>query len=156
MPDLALAPAYTLRPATAGDFGFLHDLHVACLKPYVEATWGWAEAIQRAIFADGFAPERSRIVLVAGAMVGVVAAERRAADWFIAPALQGRGLGGALLRDVLADAARERVPVRLQVLRVNPARHLYERLGFTVDGETPTHYRLIARAPEPGQGGAGR
>lgn len=90
MPDAAHAPAYTPRPALAGDFGFLHDLHVACLKPYVEATWGWDEAIPRAIFAEGFAPERSRIGLSAAERAGVIAAAHRAADWFIAEPGQGR------------------------------------------------------------------
>lgn len=111
MPDLALAPAYTLRPATADDYDFLYDLHVACLKEYVAATWGWDEAVQRAIFRERFAPERSNIVTVDGRAVGVIAVERRAAEWFVgniavAPRLQGRGLGAALLRAVLADAAR--------------------------------------------------
>lgn len=162
MPDAALALAYTLRPVTVGDVAFLYDLHGAYLMEYVEAIWGWDEAIQRKMFAEGFAPERSRVVVSAGETVGVMAAERRAADWFIgnvaiAPALQGCGLGGALLRAVLADAACERVPVRLQVLPVNPARHLYEQLGFAVEGETPTHYGMISRTPESGQGrGAGR
>jgi ribosomal protein S18 acetylase RimI-like enzyme len=33
----------------------------------------------------------------------------------------------------------------LTILKVNPARRLYERLGFTVVGETETHFRLEAR-----------
>lgn len=161
MPDLALAPAYTLRPATAGDYAFLYDLHVACLKAYVAATWGWDEAVQRAMFREGFAPERSRIVEVGGRAVGVIAVERRLAEWFVAniavaPAMQGQGLGAALLRSVLADAAREGLPVRLQVLRVNPARRLYERLGFVIEGETPTHYQLVARIAAAAEGGSGR
>lgn len=90
MPDAALAPAYTPRPASAGDFGFLHDLHVACLKPYVAATGGWDGAIRRAIFAEGFASARGRIGLSAAERAGVIAAAHRAADWFIAEPGQGR------------------------------------------------------------------
>lgn len=161
-PDLALAPSYTLRPATAGDYALLYNLHVACMRDHVAATWGWDEAVQRAIFLERFAPGRSRIVVVDGRDVGVFAVERRADGWFIgnigiAPAMQGRGIGAAILRGVLADAARDAVPTRLQVLRVNPARRLYERLGFIIEGETPTHYLMVAAPPtERDGGGLGR
>ena len=30
----------------------------------------------------------------------------------------------------------------LQVFKSNPAKYLYERLGFTVYGETETHYQM--------------
>ena len=39
------------------------------------------------------------------------------------------------------------MPVELQVLKVNPARRLYGRLGFQVTGETETHY-LMQRPTE--------
>ena len=58
MPDVALVPTYTLRPAMMGGFGLLDDLHVACMKPYVEATWGWDEAIGRATCKANPTPEQ--------------------------------------------------------------------------------------------------
>ena len=64
----------------------------------------------------------------------------------ISPEMQGQGLGAGLLRDLFATAAGHGLPIRLQVLRFNPARHLYERLGFAVVGETPTHYLMSAPA----------
>ena len=52
----------------------------------------------------------------------------------IVPSAQGRGLGTALVRLVLDEAAGRGLPVRLSVLANNPARGLYERLGFQVTG----------------------
>jgi RimJ/RimL family protein N-acetyltransferase len=44
-----------------------------------------------------------------------------------------------LIRDVLSH----RRPVELGVFKINVrARRLYERLGFTVVGETETHHRM--------------
>ncbi|HEY8599699.1 MAG TPA: GNAT family N-acetyltransferase [Thermomicrobiales bacterium] len=151
MPEPRPAPAFTLRPVTAEDYSFLYDLHVAAMKEYVAQTWGWDEAVQQAMFRENFTPERSQIVMVDGRAVGVFAAERRPAEWFvwaiaIGPEMQGQGLGATLLRDLLATAARDALPTRLQVLRVNLARRLYERLGFAVVGETPTHYLMLAPA----------
>jgi pimeloyl-ACP methyl ester carboxylesterase/ribosomal protein S18 acetylase RimI-like enzyme len=51
------------------------------------------------------------------------------------PGLRGRGLGRALLEELIDAAARAGVPaLSLSVRRDNPARHLYARLGFTVVG----------------------
>ena len=52
------------------------------------------------------------------------------ANVVLLPGFHGRGLGTRLLRRVLAHADARGVPVRLTVLRPNPARRLYERLGF--------------------------
>ena len=151
MPEALTAPAYTLRPAIAEDYPFLYGLHVACMKECVAQTWGWDDAVQQAMFHESFAPERSQIVIVDEQAVGVFVAERRPTEWFvgniaIAPQIQGQGLGAALLRDLLATAAHDGLPTRLQVLLVNPARQLYERLGFAVVGETPTYCLMLAPA----------
>lgn len=149
MPEPGAIPAYSLRPATADDYAFLYTLRVAAMKEYVAQTWGWDGAAQRERFAANFHPAGHQIIVAAGRDVGVLFVERRPADWFlgsieIAPEAQRRGLGAAIIRDILATAAREGLPVRLQVLKVNPARRLYERLGFAIIGETPTHYLMRA------------
>ena len=45
----------------------------------------------------------------------------------------------------LAEAGSSRLPVRLRVLAVNPARELYARLGFVVTSSTPE--RLFMEHP---------
>jgi GNAT superfamily N-acetyltransferase len=149
MPEAVAPPRYRLRPATAGDFALLHALHVATLKEYVAQTWRWDDAAQAARFRARFRPETSRIVAVDDREVGALAVERRSAALFIAniaivPEQQGHRLGAAIIGDVLAEAARMGSATRLQTLRVNPARRPYERLGFAIEGETPTHSLLRA------------
>jgi ribosomal protein S18 acetylase RimI-like enzyme len=51
-------------------------------------------------------------------------------------------MGAALMRQVQASAATRGVPVRLNVLKVNPARALYERLGFRVIGEDDVRWYM--------------
>lgn len=53
-------------------------------------------------------------------------------DIALLPEWRGRGLGGAILADLIAEAAARGLAVSLQVEKVNPARRLYERLGFRV------------------------
>jgi GNAT superfamily N-acetyltransferase len=138
---------YTLRPATADDYDFLRRLHRATMLEYVERTWGWDEDVQAAMFRERFDPAREQIVVVDGSDVGVLRVERRVdqlflAELLIAPAHQGHGLGGAILADLRAEAARAGLPVTLQVVKVNPARRFYERHGLRVTGETATHYLM--------------
>ncbi|HEU5149657.1 MAG TPA: GNAT family N-acetyltransferase [Iamia sp.] len=57
----------------------------------------------------------------------------------LVPGLQGHGLGTALLTHLLAAADAEGRPVRLHVEAGNPARRLYERLGFVAVGTQGIH-----------------
>jgi ribosomal protein S18 acetylase RimI-like enzyme len=66
----------------------------------------------------------------------------------IAPEHQGRGIGECALQTVLLAAQADALPVMLKVLKGNPAKRLYERLGFeTVDeDERQFHMRRAPRA----------
>ena len=64
----------------------------------------------------------------------------------VLPEFRRRGLGTTLLKQFVADAqACGRTDVRLGVHRANPARHLYERAGFTATGEHGEY--LLFRRP---------
>jgi GNAT superfamily N-acetyltransferase len=150
-------PAYRLRAATQRDAAFIYGLRVAGLRPYVARIWGWDDAVQAARFREQVAPVRYDIIVVDGRDVGAVAVEWRRdevllADIEVAPAWRGRGLGTAIIGEVLAEAERRGLPVILQVLKGNPARRLYERLGFRVVGETPTHDRMRTADGRRGSG----
>jgi len=141
--------SYTLRPACREDKEFLCWLRAGTLREYVAETWGWDEAAQRARFERAFSPEGWQVVVVNGTDVGALQVERTASEirldnLQIAPTWQGRGLGSLLIGDLLAEAREQDVPVSLQVLKANPARRLYERLGFRTIGETETHDQMRA------------
>ena len=83
--------------------------------------------------------------------------EIRLIDIALLPEHRGAGVGGALVRELLAEAARLRLPVRIHVERNNRALGLYERLGFRPIGSSAI-YHLMEWTPgepaEPGGGGA--
>jgi ribosomal protein S18 acetylase RimI-like enzyme len=60
------------------------------------------------------------------------------------PEWQGRSIGRRLVGALLDQARRAGVPVVLSVLKVNPARRLYERLGFRVVGERDRSFEMQA------------
>jgi len=142
---------YALRPAATADREWLRQTKARCLRNYVVRIFGsWDEDFQRARFDATFELAENQIISLAGHDAGYLTAkfepgETQLFNLMIAPEFQGRGLGTAVLRDFLAAAQASRVPVRLQVMKVNPARRLYERLGFTVIEETTTHFRMLWR-----------
>lgn len=133
-----------LRPATQEDEEFCYLVLKTTMRGYVDQIWGWDEAWQRTYFASKFDPAQNQVIVLDGIDVGVFSVEEREDELFISrlyilPAYQRRGIGTYLLKSVIDKGQALGLPVRLQVLVNNPARQLYERLGFQSSGESATH-----------------
>ena len=75
--------------------------------------------------------------------------EHRLLDLAIHPRWRGRGVGGAVLERLCADAARAGVPLRLSVWAANEdARRLYDRLGFVPEDQAATGYVALRWSAE--------
>jgi ribosomal protein S18 acetylase RimI-like enzyme len=62
------------------------------------------------------------------------------------PEYRNSGIGTSLVKDLMIEADESGKPLRLQVERLNePARRLYERLGFSTTGENLTHFQMEYR-----------
>lgn len=134
-----------LRSATEKDGDLLWDLHRVSLKPYVEQSWGWDDNFQRRYFWEHFSPEKSQVIQCEGVDAGVLTVEESPLGYILSnielyPKYQGRGIGTSLISSLIEKANQRGLPVCLRVLKINPARQLYERLGFIIIGETETHY----------------
>ncbi|MGH2609984.1 MAG: GNAT family N-acetyltransferase [Tepidiformaceae bacterium] len=142
-----VTPTFAPRLAAPSDSERLYAIHKAAMREYVVQTWGsWDEAEQHAFWREHWFPGRE-VIEVDGEMAGFLDVEDRDDGAWVGnieldPRFQGQGIGTAILRDIQLDAARSGLDVRLQVLKVNPARRLYERLGFEVTGETETHWQM--------------
>lgn len=137
------------RAATEADLPFVYDVHRQAFRAYVEQSWGWDESQQWDLFLAEYDPRLIEIVVYQGQDIGFLRLEDQGHFLFLdtialLPAYQGQGLGRTLVRRVLQSAAERSLPVRLHVLRVNPARTLYEQLGFQVTGGD--EYRLYMEA----------
>jgi ribosomal protein S18 acetylase RimI-like enzyme len=139
---------FELQPARATDADYLYNLHASTMRDVVAATWGWDEAWQRAHFASRFKPERLALIYCDQEVVGVLEVEDRPDTVYVAnlqvlPTWQGRGLGTAVMHEVMRRADARGVSVSLQVLERNAgARRLYERLGFTRVADAPPHVQM--------------
>ncbi len=70
-------------------------------------------------------------------------------DITLLPQARGQGVGSALLRELMAEAQQQGQQVTISVEVHNPARHLYERLGFKAQGGVQGIYQRMAWKPAP-------
>ena len=107
-------------------------------------------------FLAGFDPALTRHVVVAGERVGFVVVRPRDGGLlldhlYVVPSAQGRGIGAAVMADVLADADARGLPMRVGALRESASNRFYERHGFVLVecGEWDNHYERPARRRSP-------
>jgi len=139
---------YKFRPLTDSDYNFIYQVKKDAYKNYVEMNFGsWNEEDQQGYFAKFMEAYKDGAVIITkdGIDIGfyngeVVDDTYEIGNICIIPEYQNRGIGTAILKDIL-DANRDRT-VTLQYFKQNPVGRLYERLGFKVVGETKFHYQM--------------
>jgi ribosomal protein S18 acetylase RimI-like enzyme len=139
-----------LRPYEARDFDFARRLYFETMRWAIERAFGWDEARQHASFAEWFKPEEVRVITADGADAGWI--QQHLDDKgivlgsiYVAPTMQRKGIGSAVIRALLQSGR----PVTLAVMKINPARSLYDRLGFRITHED--EYKLYMRADPAGE-----
>ncbi|NKJ50187.1 GNAT family N-acetyltransferase [Burkholderia sp. SG-MS1] len=146
-------PALTLRPALGDDETFLFELRKATMTEHLARAGEPTDDVEhRTRLLHRY--DTARVICIDGAPAGLLKAHRTDTEWVvvqlqITPALQGRGIGERALRTVLRAAQNDALPVTLKVLKGNPAKRLYDRLGFEVVGEDDAQFymRRAVRAP---------
>ena len=130
--------AITLQPAQDDDHEFCFLVTERAMRAYVEQAFGqWDEGWQRSRHAHEFASRRPDIVSLNGVDVGIWLVLREPTHLvlskiYLLPEFQRRGIGSALLDCLVRKSEGVRLPIRLRLLKVNPAVSLYERKGFRV------------------------
>ena len=150
-----------LRPVSDGDRAFLVELY-ASVREQELAQVPWDDATKRAFVEHQFSAQDAHyrgnypgatldLVEVDGARAGRLYVHRgpsdiRIMDIALAPSFRGRGIGTGLLRDLMAEADASSRKLSIHVEMNNPARSLYDRLGFAVADEFGV-YVLMERPP---------
>jgi GNAT superfamily N-acetyltransferase len=129
----------SLRPAVAADFE-------ACRRTYFAETAWINERLQlkredqESTFRNLWKPTQVCVIQADGVDVGwlqtvVSKDEEFLGQIFVDAPFQRRGIGTEVLRGIIDEASSRKLPVRLAVVKFNPSRRLYERLGFRVTHE---------------------
>lgn len=133
-----MTPAFRLRPVEEADFEPLLDLSIRVLRADLDRVLRFDPARRAARMRAIFDPATLSVVEVDGARAGCIGCVPRdehveVHSFYLEPALQGRGLGAAVLAAVLAPHAG--LPVRIEVLKGAPVHRFWEGQGFVRTGE---------------------
>jgi ribosomal protein S18 acetylase RimI-like enzyme len=149
-------PPVSLRAAAAADRDFLFRVYATTRDDLAVVPWppDTKEAFLRQQFelrardyATRFVDARHVIVERDGAPIGQLLVYRgrdevRMLDVALLPEHRGAGVGTSLVKDLVAEARTQKLPLRLHVLVDSPARRLYERLGFHPVGEAGIYQQM--------------
>lgn len=134
-----------LRPSVEGDAELLFRIYASTREEEL-APLDWDTAVKEAFLRQQSTaqetyyratfPQASYDLIVDGdEVLGRLYVNRGEDAWLVLdiallPPYRGAGLGTQLMQSVIAEAGSAGKPVQIHVERFNPARRLYERLGF--------------------------
>ena len=134
-----------LRSSRPEDEKFVNDLTMLVMQDYVYQTWKSDEDRKKYFYTNRFNLENTKIIEQDEKKIGRLTLINQEDYIYLdnihfIPECQSRGIGKNLIEDLINEAKKKGLYVKLQVLRTNPAKALYERLGFKVYEENNTHY----------------
>jgi ribosomal protein S18 acetylase RimI-like enzyme len=154
-----MAVHLTLRPVLESDDGHLRRVYASTREEEL-ALVGWDHGERDAFLRQQFAAQDAHYRTYANASLDVIEVDGQAAgrlyvargpdeiriiDIALLPLYRNRGIGTVLLRELLAEAAEAGTRLTVHVEKFNPARTLYERLGFTEAADVGVYVRMEAR-----------
>jgi ribosomal protein S18 acetylase RimI-like enzyme len=135
----------TYRPTRDDDRDFLAALYASTreeelkLVPWSDEQKAWFVEMQFRAQTQHYDREFDRsgffIIEQDGTAIGRLYREEQGdtiyiIDIALVPSVRGQGIGTVLLQEILDEAAAAGKGVTIHVEHFNPARHLYDRLGF--------------------------
>lgn len=143
---------FQFMPASVADFEFLHTLRLAAMRESLEHIGRFDPQRSRERFLANFDPAITQHIARGAERIGFVAVRHFPDHLFlnhlyIHPAHQGRGFGAWALGQVLLDAQKLKLPVRLGALRDSEANRFYLCHGFvqTHEDEFDIYYEYRPR-----------
>jgi ribosomal protein S18 acetylase RimI-like enzyme len=164
----AAAAGLGFRQAGAADEPFLFRVYASTRMDEL-APLGWSEEetsafletqarAQHREYRQRFAAADFLVIEQDGADIGRLYLDRgdsndrhHIIDIALLPGWRGRGLGKALLCDLLDEAARTGKAVSIHVEKFNPAMRLYQRLGFEKIEDRGVYDLMQSKAPAGAQ-----
>lgn len=147
----------TLRPCQPEDQDFLFTLYSGTRAPEF-AGLGWDRNqldvflrmqfnSQQRWYEMSYGAADHHIICTEGEAIGRIMVLRKPdqnllVDIALLPERRNQGIGARLLEELIAESNQAGKAVHLQVLKTNPALHLYQRLGFVQTGEDQMYFQM--------------
>jgi len=151
------AQPVTLRAATSADQNFLMAVFASTRGDELAAL-GWDPQqselfinmqfnAQQQSYSAGYPAAVNNIILLAEQPIGRILVDRTGdeillVDIALLSDYRNQRIGSNLIRGLMDEAATLQKPVRLSVYKSNPARRLYQRLGFSQVAEDALYIEM--------------
>jgi GNAT superfamily N-acetyltransferase len=124
------------RPAGTADFDYCHRLYFAEMER-INRELKLDRDAQAASFRRQWDVSQVRIITVDGVDIGWLQTLPHEGSYFLGqlfvePPHQRRGIGTEVMNRLIGEATRAGQAMTLAVVKINPAKRLYDRLGFRV------------------------
>jgi ribosomal protein S18 acetylase RimI-like enzyme len=145
---LSTAKPFTLRPATIDDAPLFYSVIDRTMREFIITTWGaWNETRVQSESAETSCSPNAQVIQIGDIPVGVFVVARyltyiQLEQIYVLPEYQRMGIGTTLLNNLIVEASQSKLPIQLRVMTINPAKQLYERLGFVVTESTPDFFLM--------------
>lgn len=120
------------------------------MRESLERVGRFDQARARERLRNTFQPEQTRLILMNGEKIGFYATRPVEAGWqldhlYIHPRHQSRGVGGAILRQLCAEADARGLTMLVGALKESVSNRFYQRHGFTLAevGAWDNYYRRL-------------
>jgi GNAT superfamily N-acetyltransferase len=143
-----------LRNTTQSDADTLVAIRIAAMRESLERIGRFDPQRARERFLASFEPALCRFIEVDGVQSGFILIRPEEDHWlldhfYILPRYQGKGIGTAVLLAVIADADRQRMPIRLGALRNSDSNRFYQRYGFIPTDEAEWDIYYVRQPGDP-------
>lgn len=137
----------SFRKAEIEEMDWAYLLFKEGLQKYIAQTWGWNELFQRHSFLANLPASSFVIISLDEKDVGGYCLKNKTDHLYlemllIRASMQRKGIGSLVMQSLIKQAETQDMPIRLSVLRNNPAHQFYRRLGFDVVAEDSFRYEL--------------
>ncbi len=136
MPPLPRSlPDWRFAPTGEADFEPLLALRIDVMREHLERVFRYKPSRARRVFRGHFDEPGMRLILSGNERIGCVGFRRgpdcfKLDSFYLERCFHNSGLGGAILKVLLAEADDADLPVRLEVLTGSKADRFYLRHGF--------------------------
>jgi len=156
-----MLPSIHIRPATEADTRILFEVYASTrTEELAPVPWTPEQKLQflafqfqsqDAHYREIFPGATFSVIEVDGKAAGRLYVNRTAEkihviDIALLPPARGRGIGASILRTLFEEATAAGLPLTISVERFNPAKRLYERLGFRTIEDGEVYQRMEWRA----------
>ena len=142
-------PELSFRGVSYDDCEYILNMKELCLKWYIEIIYGWDTNIQREKTKEELEKHKDdmRIIVKDNKDIGVTTFYEENNEYVVGlimvdPELQGLGIGTKIISEYIDIAKEDKKRIIIKTYKLNPAKRLYERLGFKIYKEDNTHVHL--------------